>query len=137
MLIQADQETHAPEQTEGGLYTAKSLTSAVEGGDAAPSWFVGTVVQVGPLVNTVDVRGRALALLSTLKAQGTRLFDGGTDAVWDRLWVQILAIPRECPDPIRVGERVVFSWAAGQQVTIDGRAFVIVRADDVLARLEE
>ena len=56
MLIRADREDRAPEQRESGLYTASSLAAAVEGDDPEDSWFVGTVVQVGPLVNRLNHR---------------------------------------------------------------------------------
>ena len=43
--------------------------------------------------------------------------------------------PTWAPDPIHVGDRVCFSWAAGQQITVGDDRFVLLRADDVLAVL--
>jgi co-chaperonin GroES (HSP10) len=39
-------------------------------------------------------------------------------------------------DPIHLGDRVVFSWAAGQQLTIDGVKYLILHHSEVLAVLE-
>jgi|SRR6185436_1045321 len=37
----------------------------------------------------------------------------------------------------RIGDRVTFSWKSGQEVTIDNLTYVIMRARDVLAVLDE
>ena len=92
VVIRADVEDRAPEQTESGLLTAKTLAAAVEGSDQEESWFVGTVVALGPLV------------------------ESGAD-------------------PVRVGNRVCFSWAGGQQITVNDERYLIMRASDVLAVL--
>lgn len=54
VVIKADVEDHAPEQTASGLLTATSLAAAVEGSDKEDSWFVGTIVGLGPLVDHTD-----------------------------------------------------------------------------------
>ena len=89
VVIQADIEDRAPHQAGSGLLVAKTLAAAVEGSDVEDSWFMGTVVALGPLV---DQR-----------------------------------------DPIQVGDCVTFSWAAGQQITVDGTKYLIMRQRDVLA----
>ncbi len=38
--------------------------------------------------------------------------------------------------PVAVGDHVVFSWKAGQEVTLDGERHLVMRFDDVLAVLE-
>ena len=40
------------------------------------------------------------------------------------------------PD-ITVGTRVIFSWASGQDIEIDGERYIVMREADVLAALEE
>jgi len=54
VVIKADVDDHAPEALESGLLTATSLAAAVEGTDAEDSWFVGTIVACGPLVDQRD-----------------------------------------------------------------------------------
>jgi len=91
VVIKADVEDHAPETTQSGLVTAKTLAAAVEGSDSEDSWFVGTVVGLGP---------------------------------------------EQSKDPVHIGDRVVFSWAAGQQLTLEGEKFLILHHSEVLAVLE-
>ena len=133
VLIRADREDHAPTQTESGVYLAKSLAAAVEGDDPADSWFVGTIVQLGPAVNRLDVRSRVLRWLHDLE-----------DHEHDIALVEIRALrqrvdtlPRDMPDPLHVGQRVCFSWASGQQINLDGEKYLILRAADVLGVLEK
>lgn len=40
------------------------------------------------------------------------------------------------PD-LAIGDHVVFSWASGQDVVIDGERYLVMREADVLAVLEE
>lgn len=50
VVIKADVDDHAPTETASGLLVAKSLAAAVEGSDREDSWFVGTIVALGPKV---------------------------------------------------------------------------------------
>jgi len=134
VVIQADREDHAPTVTDSGVVLAKTLTAAVEGEDAEDSWFVGTVVAVGPLVNRFEIRPYVLKRLQTLLTNDDWRADrvlGQLQGVVDT----ITALPTDCPDPIAVGDRVTFSWASGQQITVDGERFLIMRASEVLAVL--
>ena len=133
VLIQADIEDRAPAPTESGLVLAKTLTAAVTGEDVEDSWCVGTIVACGPLVNRFDVRkhvARALreALAETNGHLRTRVVHlaSGLDH-----------LPTECTDPLQVGDRVTFSWASGQQITVDGERFLIMSAREVLAVVTE
>jgi co-chaperonin GroES (HSP10) len=139
VVIQADVEDHAPQQTESGLITAKTLAAAVEGSDTEDSWFVGTVVAIGPKVNRFDVREYVLKRLEKMRVdpedadeRGNHL---GTYHI-DRLMDAIEALPTDCPDPVQVGDRVTFSWASGQQITVDGTKYLIMRQGDLLAVLD-
>jgi co-chaperonin GroES (HSP10) len=91
VVIRADREDRSPETLDSGLVVAKTLAAAVEGSDVEDSWFVGTVVGLGP---------------------------------------------EQSSDPIHVGDRVIFSWAAGQQLTIDGEKYLILHHTEVLGVLE-
>lgn len=132
VLIRADREDKAPTQTASGLYVAKSLAAAVDGSDSGESWFVGTIVQLGPLVRRFDVRDTVLDWL-------TELIDEGHDIAQVELKclrARIRNLPQEHADPLSVGDRVVFSWASGQRVAIGEDKYVVLRQDDVLGVLE-
>lgn len=130
VVIKADVEERVPEETASGLLTAKTLAAAVEGSDREDSWFVGTIVALGPLVNQFEIRPfilRQLRQLEEFKFMKHEQICALRHAIED--------LPCECPDPLRVGDRVTFSWAAGQQMTIDGERFLILKASEVLAVL--
>lgn len=134
VVIKADVEDHAPQATTSGLLTATTLAAAVDGSDTEDSWFVGTVVAVGPLVNHFDCRKFVLRRLKEIDSEyGVDLacLSGALDIVAN----EIKALPTDCPDPVHVGDRVTFSWSAGQQLQIDGEKFLILRARDLLAVL--
>lgn len=124
VVIKADREDHAPVQTESGVLLATTLAAAVDGSDAEDSWFVGTVIAVGPLVNRFEIRDYFRVRVGEM-----RVFTFSS--------AELAALPAECPDPIRVGDRVAFSWASGQELAIDGEKFLIMAASDILAVLEE
>lgn len=127
VVIKADREDHAPETTDSGLILAKTLAAAVDGTDSEESWFVGTVVGVGPLVNQWELR-------RYLRSRLLRL--GHAPIMASALWEEIESLPTECPEPVRIGDRVTFSWASGQQIMVDGEKYLIMKAEDVLAVLE-
>lgn len=127
VVIRADREDHAPQETETGLLLAKTLAAAVEGQDAEDSWFVGTIVAIGPLVRAFDIRAWVRSHLRESLERGVSL---------RAMWQEFDRLPATCPDPLKVGDRVTFSWASGQQITVDGDKFLIMPASDVLAVLE-
>ena len=133
VLIRADRDDHAPTQTAAGLYLATSMAAAVEGEDPGESWFVGTIVQLGPQVNRLNHRRAILGLLLELEADGHDLGLAEIRALRQR----VEDLPTEQPDPLKVGDRVSFSWASGQQIMVDGEKYLILRASDVLAVLED
>jgi co-chaperonin GroES (HSP10) len=137
VVIQADVEDRAPEATASGLIVAKTLAAAVEGSDAEDSWFVGTVVALGPLVNHFDIRPYVLRRLRNVAEQTLwwEYKDKEQDLIHG-LAAEVEALPPHAPDPIHLGDRVVFSWAAGQQLTIDGVKYLILHHSEVLAVLE-
>ena len=133
VLIRADREENAPKQTASGIYTAQSLAAAVDGSDSGESWFVGTFVQLGPLVRRFDVRDVVLDWLQ-------ELIDHEHDmsvAELKALRMRVRALPQDHVDPLRVGDRVVFSWASGQQIAIGEDKYVLLHMLDILAIVEE
>ena len=130
VVIKADVEDRAPAQTASGLITAKTLAAAVEGSDAEDSWFVGTIVAVGPLVGRFDLRPFVLKRLGDYNCRWSAADNVAAIAS------AIKHLPPDCPDPLQVGDCVTFSWASGQQITVDGDRFLIMAASDVLAVLD-
>lgn len=133
VLIRADREDRAPRQTASGLYVAHSLAAAVDGSDTGDSWFVGTIVQLGPLVRRFDVRDVVLDWLLELEQEGHDIAPVELRALRTR----IRALPQEHIDPLAVGDRVVFSWASGQQIAIGEDKYIILRMNDILGIVED
>ena len=131
ILIQADPEDHAPLKTDSGLFIAGSLASAVTGEDASPSWCVGTVMAVGPDVLAFDVRPFVKKRLSNLLGLGNISHGAIRDMLHD-----LEELPHITVDPIHIGDRVTFSWAAGQEMTVNDHTYLIMHAHEVLAVLE-
>lgn len=132
VVIKADRDDRAPVATDSGLVLAQTLAAAVEGSDSEDSWFVGTVVEIGPLVNRFELRPW---LARRLQELANRQVESYEDTLESLGWA-LERLPAECPDPIRVGDRVTFSWASGQEITVDGEKFLIMAASEVLAVLE-
>jgi co-chaperonin GroES (HSP10) len=133
VLIRADREDKAPQQTASGLYVAQSLAAAVDGADSGESWFCGTIVQLGPLVRRFDVRDTVLDWLQELEQVGHDISPIELKA----LRARIRTLPKEHIDPLSVGDRVVFSWASGQQIAIGEDRYIMLRVDDILGIVEE
>jgi co-chaperonin GroES (HSP10) len=133
VLIRADREDKAPKQTASGIYLAQSLAAAVDGSDLGESWFVGTIVRLGPLVRRFDVRETVHDWLLELEQHGHDI----SPVELKVLRMRIRALPKEHVDPLNVGDRVVFSWASGQQIAIDDDKYVVLRADDILGILSD
>lgn len=133
ILIRADREDKAPQETAGGIYVAQSLAAAVDGSDSGESWFTGTIVQLGPLVRRYDVRDAVLDWLQELEQAGHDVSPIELKA----LRARIRDLPTEHIDPLSVGDRVVFSWASGQQIAIGEDRYVLLRVDDILGVVED
>ena len=134
VLIRADLEDHAPSRRDSGLFVANTLTAAVTGADAARSWCVGTVVAIGPAVRRFAVRPYVLRRLQELIDEDT---NGVVEQELVHLRRDIEALPSELAEGVAVGDRVTFSWTAGQELTIDTDSFIIVRAAEILAVLTD
>lgn len=129
VLIRADRDDQIPQATGAGLYCATSLAAAVAGEDPQESWFTGRIVQLGPTVNRLDARRAMEQILRDLMPSGV--------VTVDEIRARLAAVPREDPTPLAVGDRVCFSWASGQQLTIGADRYLILRAGEVLAILED
>jgi hypothetical protein len=90
-------------------------------------------VQLGPLVRRFDIRDTVLDWLQELEQVGHDIAPIELKA----LRARIRALPAEHIDPLSVGDRVVFSWASGQQIMMDDLRYVVLRMDDILGILNE
>lgn len=131
VLIQADAEDHAPLKTDSGLYIAGSLAAAVTGEDESPSWCVGTVVAIGPDVMSFDIRPFVKRRLHGMLQSGA-----WTQGAIRNLLEDLEELPHTTVDPVKVGDRVTFSWAAGQEISVDATKFLVLHAHEILAVLE-
>lgn len=127
VLIKPDIDEHAVTTTESGVLVAETLEAAVTGADVAASYVSGTIVAIGNQDAPFDVRPYILRRLKD-KHGMVRLL---------HLIKEIEDLPAHRPCDFSVGDRVTFSWKSGQEVTIDGETYVIMRERDVLAVLEE
>jgi co-chaperonin GroES (HSP10) len=127
VLIKPDIEERAVAQTDSGIFVAETLEAAVTGQEALPSYVSGTVVAIGNQDQPFDVRPYVLRRLKA-KSGMVRLL---------HLIKEIEDLPAHKPCDFAVGDRVTFSWKAGQDVTINDEAFVILKESEVLAVLQE
>ena len=132
LLIRADVETHAPTTHASGVVTATTLAAATTGMDPQRSWFVGTVVAVGPDVHAFNIRPFVLRRLSELIES---FYAEGHRKALDALRQEIAELPRETAETFLIGERVVFSWASGQDLALNEDRYVILHAPEILAVL--
>lgn len=127
VLIKPDLDDHAVTATDSGLLVADTLEAAVTGQDVAPSYVSGTVVAMGDQDALFDVRPYVLRRLREAPVLDLPL----------TLIRDIEALPTHRPCDFALGDRVTFSWKSGQDVEIDGEAYVIMKTTDVLAVLQE
>lgn len=132
VLVRPDVNANAPEQR-GGIYLARSLAAAVTGEDATTSLCRGTVVAVGnpkhPLADIAeDLAGRIGAQCwPTLEHQLECPVCQASDLLRD--------LVRRVPCCL-VGDDVLFSHDAGQEITLDDETYVLMKEDELLAVIE-
>ena len=128
VLVKPDMNLNAPEQTEAGVYLARSLAAAVSGEDPSSSLHRGTVIAVGRPAH--PLQHEAVTLADKLERYVANQYDG------DHVCVDAVALLRDlvrrqpCVSP---GEDVLFSHDAGQDAVVDGEAYIILREDELLA----
>lgn len=95
----------------------------------------GTVVAVGPCPH--PLRQEAIDLAARLRAWASSLWPGWIEEkerVWDAADLLDTVTYRE--PAVRVGERVVFPWQAGQELWVDEARYLLLREDEILAVVE-
>lgn len=138
VLIRPDLKTHTPEQTDSGIFLAKSLTAAATGEDVVEWYDSGTVVALGEADAPFDVRPFVLRRLRELIENVKSVDDAITRLVQLRDCVvpEIEALPTHKPRDFNVGDRVTFSYESGQQITINGDVYLVMGEDEILAVVE-
>ena len=129
VLVRPDVNANAPQQTDAGIYLATSLAAAVTGEDATTSLHRGTVIAVGNPKHSLHHEAETLAARLEWTDAATSL--GDREAVADAvLLLRDLVRRHPC---VSVGDDVLFSHDAGQELTLDGETFVILHETDLLA----
>ena len=128
VLVRPDVNANAPQQTDAGIYLATSLAAAVTGEDASTSLHRGTVIAVGNPKHPLHHEAASLATrLEAIEASYLDTFDAVVDAAH---LLRDLVRRQPC---VSVGDDVLFSHDAGQELTLDGETFVILHETDLLA----
>jgi co-chaperonin GroES (HSP10) len=131
VLVRPDVSANAPETLASGVVVAKSLAAAVTGEDASTSVHRGTVVAVGnprhPLSHEADTLAAKVhaVIRSTLDDDG--VIEDAAHLLRD------LVRRHPC---VAVGDDVLFSPDAGQEMIIDGDVLIILHESDLLAVVE-
>lgn len=127
VLVKPDVNSNAPEQLASGLVLAKSLAAAVTGEDPTDSVHRGTVVAVGNPRHPLYLEAESLADKLFARSRGLGLDVDASALLRD--------LVRRQP-AVAVGDDVLFSHDAGQETTIDGETYIIMREDELLAVVE-
>lgn len=125
VLVKPDVLRNAPEQTASGVYVARSLAAAVTGEDPTSSLHRGTVMAVGRPAHPLQYEARVLAD----KLQ--RHMPVGDDLALDAAHTLRDLVRR---DPcVQVGDDVLFSHDAGQEIRLEDETWLILREAELLA----
>lgn len=135
VLVKPDVDPNAPQQTDAGIFLAKSMAAAVTGEDASTSLSRGTVLAVGnprhPLHDVADSMAerveREALKAGFLSSCGADLQDTVVDAAH---LLRDLVRRQPC---VCVGDDVLFSADSGQLIQIDDESYVILREAELLA----
>lgn len=130
VLIRPDVDDNAPRMLTSGIATAVSLAAAITGEDKTTSVWRGTVIAVGTPRH--PLHGEAVSLASLIEKY-SHYGETETRAHTIRDAAHLLRdLVRKQPS-VTVGDDVLFSHDAGQQITIENETFVLMREDELLA----
>lgn len=130
VLVRPDVLSNAPEQTASGVYLAQSMAAAITGEDYTTSVHRGTVIAVGNPTHSLKHEAEALAL-KLIATYGTFADDADAIDAAHMLRDLVRRQPSVC-----VGDDVLFSHDAGQQITLDGETYILLRESELLAVVE-
>lgn len=130
VLVQPDVNKNAPEQTDGGIFLAGSLAAAVTGEDPTTSIHRGTVVGVGTPTHPLKHEAEVLAeKLSSIPEHHWR--DGDLWEIAEDGARMLHDLVRRVPC-VSVGDDVIYSRDAGQEITIETETYVILHEHELL-----
>lgn len=135
VLIKPDVNSNAPEQNEGGIFLAGSLAAAVTGEDPTESVHRGTVIAVGRPIHPLKQEAEALA--ATLDR--FQIWEDDDLPLASNLCADAAAMLRDLVrrEPcVQVGDDVIYSHDAGQNITIDHETYVMLHEAELLGVLE-
>ena len=128
VLIRPDVYANAPESRESGIIVARSMAAAITGEDATTSLCRGTVLAVGTTRH--PLHDEAITLASKLEA-----WAADHDVELDAAHL-LRDLVRKQP-VVTIGDDVLFSHEAGQEVTLDGtETLLLMTEDELLAVIE-
>ena len=135
VLIRPDVYANAPESRESGIIVARSMAAAITGEDATTSLCRGTVIAVGtpqhPLKEEAESLAAKLDAVAHVSGQ-----PGRPDARLRDAATFMRDLVRKQP-VVTIGDDVLFSHEAGQEVTLDGaETLLLIKEDELLAVIE-
>ena len=92
----------------------------------------GRVIALGTACDSDYAKLRATVAEAVTAAEAI----GGLEVLRE-YWQSVLDETEPAQSDVKVGDLVLFSWQAGQEVLIDGERVILLSQDDVLAVLEE
>mgnify|MGYP001609349557 CR=1 FL=1 len=128
VLVKPDVNANAPVQTAAGVFIAATLAAAVTGEDATVSVHRGTVIAVGQPRHPLKHEAEMLARKLEARARGDE--EVAIDAA------RFLRVLTRKQPSVQVGEDVLFSHDAGQNITVDGETYVLLHDGELLAIVE-
>lgn len=135
VLVKPDVASNAPEQRESGVYVAKSLAAAVTGEDPTQSLHRGTVIAVGTPRHPLHHEAEYLAEKLWPAGVGYSTDpDVGSSLEWDAAHM-LRDLVRKQP-AVAVGDDVLFSHDAGQELTLESDTYVILHESELIAVIE-
>lgn len=133
VLVRPDVNANAPVKTDAGIYVAKSLVAAVTGEDATRSVHRGTVIAVGNPKH--PLQHEAVTLAGTVEKYARM----GETPTREEAFVDAAHLLRDLVRRhpcCRVGDDILFSHDAGQELTLDGETYIILHESELLAIVE-
>ncbi len=132
VLVQPDVNPNAPEQSAGGIFLAPSLASAVTGEDPTHSVHRGTVIAVGRPTHPLKHEAETMADKLAQTCSGNL---PGDDAMIDDAAAMLRDLVRRQPC-VAVGDDVIYSHDAGQNITIESETYVMLHEAELLGVIE-
>lgn len=133
VLVKPDVNANAPEQRESGVFVAKSLAAAVTGEDPTQSLHRGTVIAVGTPRHPLWHEAETLAHKLNSRTAWTNV---PREELPELCAADLLMdLVRKQPAVV-VGDDVLFSHDAGQELTLDEGTYVILHEHELIAVIE-